>query len=679
MKQFILHCIILTSINIINAQQYYFSLDGHERNYIIYVPAGYDSSKEYPLVLTLHGLSVPWTLANTERFYKRSDIMECIVVFPNGLEGGWNMAEGEGIEQNFISSLIDTIKSHYSIDPGRVYATGHSNGAHFTYNLAVLLRDKITAIAPVEGLMWWFLYDDSKLPTPVMHIHALDDSVVPYDGYTIDGKVIPGVDSLIRTWRDVNNCVDYADTIYNRDGVTGIKWADTISDNDAILYIYETAGHMLPEAPIPANELIYDFFFNHPKHKISFRLSDSISTSYKQHSDIEINTVADPPDSVLKVEFYADSVLIGEDLTAPFSFVWEDVQIGDYYLYARAYDADSVTYVSTNPKQVRVTLNNVALNKPGGSSSVQGPLPTSYAFDGDFTTRWSSEWSDPQWIAVDLKNFYEINTVTLSWEQAFAKTYRILGSEDFVNWQVLYSTDNCQGGTEFISVGPARAKYVCILGTERQTIWGYSLWEFQVDGDSTDEFHDLSEEITVKGVFTTEMNPSANNIKLQETVRVLKNSTETFILTQNGFWLGNDDFVFGGTPVNIYDSVVITGLKREKKDSLNNHFFELDIQDLDVIRTSSLYAAGLNKTGLNIYPNPASQVVNLEFNQSQKGRIEVVVTDIKGNTVFCKTDVIYEPGIHRIVLDVEKIPAGVYLCKFRTGNGIGVRKFIIAQ
>ena len=102
-------------------------------------------------------------------------------------------------------------------------------------------------------------------------------------------------------------------------------------------------------------------------------------------------------------------------------------------------------------------------------------------------------------------------------------------------------------------------------------------------------------------------------------------------------------------------------------------------QDLDVIETTTLYATGLNKTGLNIYPNPASHVVNLEFNQSQKGRIEVEVTDIKGNTVFYKPDEIYEPGIHRIVLNVEKISAGVYLCKFRANNEVGVRKFIIAQ
>ena len=679
MKYLILYSVISISWLALNAQQYYFNLDGYERNYIIHLPAGYNSTKEYPLVLNLHGFGVPWTLENSEKFYERSDIMEFITVYPNGLNEGWDMSEGEEIELNFISSLIDTIRSNYQVDPERIYVTGHSNGAHFTYNLAVLLRDKITAVAPVEGLMWSYLYDDPKSPIPLMHIHALDDSVVLYNGFTIDGEVIPGVDSLIKTWRDVNHCVEFADTIYNRNGVTGIKWEDPVNDNDVVLYIYEKAGHMLPDAPIPALELIYDFFYNHPKHKISFRLSDSISTSYKQHSNIEINTIADPLDSVTKVEFYANSALIGEDLTAPFSFVWEDVQIGEYYLYAKAYDADNLVYVSTNPKQVRVTLNNAALNKPNGSSSVQGPLPTIYAFDGDFTTRWSSEWSDPQWIAVDLKNFYEINTVTLSWEQAFAKTYQILGSEDFVNWQVLYSTDNCQGGTEFISVNSARTKYVCMSGTVRETIWGYSLWEFQVDGDSIAEFHDQSEEITVKGVFTTEMNPSANNIKLEPTLRVLKTSTETFILTQNGFWLGDDDFDFGGTPVNINDSVIITGLKREKSDSLNNHFFELDIQNLVVIRPSSIYTKGLSKTALNIYPNPASEIVNLEFYQEQAGQIEIEITDVSGNTVFYKPKVINEPGVHRIVLNVEKIPAGVYLCKFRADKEFGLRKFIITH
>src|SRR5687768_10019838 len=47
--------------------------------------------------------------------------------------------------------------------------------------------------------------------------------------------------------------------------------------------------------------------------------------------------------------------------------------------------------------------SNVALNKPATASSSEnsGLLPAK-AVDGTTTTRWSSAFSDPQWLQVDL-------------------------------------------------------------------------------------------------------------------------------------------------------------------------------------------------------------------------------------------------------------------------------------
>jgi hypothetical protein len=46
---------------------------------------------------------------------------------------------------------------------------------------------------------------------------------------------------------------------------------------------------------------------------------------------------------------------------------------------------------------------NAALNKPATASSVENAgLPASAAVDSNAGTRWSSQFSDPQWIRVDL-------------------------------------------------------------------------------------------------------------------------------------------------------------------------------------------------------------------------------------------------------------------------------------
>ncbi len=46
---------------------------------------------------------------------------------------------------------------------------------------------------------------------------------------------------------------------------------------------------------------------------------------------------------------------------------------------------------------------DIALNQPTTASSVEsGQFPASAATDGSTQTRWSSAWSDPQWLEVDL-------------------------------------------------------------------------------------------------------------------------------------------------------------------------------------------------------------------------------------------------------------------------------------
>src|SRR5215510_10922651 len=55
------------------------------------------------------------------------------------------------------------------------------------------------------------------------------------------------------------------------------------------------------------------------------------------------------------------------------------------------------------------------------SSTENATFPASAAVDGNTGTRWSSAFSDPQWIQVDLGATATITSVTLNWEAAYAK------------------------------------------------------------------------------------------------------------------------------------------------------------------------------------------------------------------------------------------------------------------
>src|SRR5580692_10893138 len=60
---------------------------------------------------------------------------------------------------------------------------------------------------------------------------------------------------------------------------------------------------------------------------------------------------------------------------------------------------------------------NIALHQPTTALSIQGPAwPASNATDGNLSTRWSSAFSDPQWLEVDLGSAQSICQVVIHWE-----------------------------------------------------------------------------------------------------------------------------------------------------------------------------------------------------------------------------------------------------------------------
>jgi beta-glucosidase len=116
------------------------------------------------------------------------------------------------------------------------------------------------------------------------------------------------------------------------------------------------------------------------------------------------------------------------------------------------------------------------------SSVEKTGLSAAAAVDGNSTTRWSSAFSDPQWIAVDLGAVYSINHVVLNWEAAYGKAYKIEVSTNGTTWNPVFSVTNGNGGIDDLVFGATNARYVRMWGTARGTPWGYSLWEIEVYG-----------------------------------------------------------------------------------------------------------------------------------------------------------------------------------------------------
>lgn len=141
--------------------------------------------------------------------------------------------------------------------------------------------------------------------------------------------------------------------------------------------------------------------------------------------------------------------------------------------------------VATAVYNIGTNSVNLALNKTAKAFSSIGGNAAGAAFDGNTGTRWESESSDPQWISVDLGSNNTVTGVMLNWETASGKTYKIQVSTDESNWSDAFTQANGPGNIENINFSvPVTARYVRMYGTVRNTQWGYSLWEFEVYGQS---------------------------------------------------------------------------------------------------------------------------------------------------------------------------------------------------
>ncbi|WP_326789729.1 discoidin domain-containing protein [Streptomyces sp. NBC_00151] len=160
---------------------------------------------------------------------------------------------------------------------------------------------------------------------------------------------------------------------------------------------------------------------------------------------------------------------------------------GVWKVYVKVKDGKGNVGVET--RSVRVVPptpsgTNIALGRPATASSFQTgggdcPCTAAGAVDGNLNTRWASDWSDPQWLRVDLGTRTSFRHVQLVWETSYARAYTVQTSDDGQNWTTVRTVTDGNGGVDDLDVTGA-GRYVRVNGTARGTGWGYSLYEFGV-------------------------------------------------------------------------------------------------------------------------------------------------------------------------------------------------------
>ncbi|MFO7870389.1 MAG: discoidin domain-containing protein [Kiritimatiellia bacterium] len=105
--------------------------------------------------------------------------------------------------------------------------------------------------------------------------------------------------------------------------------------------------------------------------------------------------------------------------------------------------------------------------------------------DGDTFTRWSSEYSAPQEIVIDLGESARLKALRLHWEKASATKYSVLLSNDGEQWRSVYlyvnETTEPASRVDKVDIGGLRARKIKLdLRKRVNDEWGFSLYEIEV-------------------------------------------------------------------------------------------------------------------------------------------------------------------------------------------------------
>jgi polyhydroxybutyrate depolymerase len=230
---------------------------GHDRSYLVHLPENYDSTKQYPLIFVLHGItSRAKAIAGFSGFNEVADKKEFIVCYPQGYKRSWGIdinvgpAPKAGIDDlGFMERLIDTLGVQYSIDTSKVYSCGISNGGFMTMSMACNRSERLAGIAIVCGNMFApteLYYPDDK-PMPLLLIAATEDPLLEYDGEVFKKEyAFLGYPKTIEYWKERNNYPDLKDSVVfesdPKDKTTVVRHYNSNANNPNKIELYEIKG-----------------------------------------------------------------------------------------------------------------------------------------------------------------------------------------------------------------------------------------------------------------------------------------------------------------------------------------------------------------------------------------------------------------------------------------------------
>ena len=152
-------------------------------DYSLYVPESYTPGRKWPLIVCLHG-----AYGRGDHFIwswlRPAKSMGYLLLSPKSLDVTWSILQPERDTRSVAAMLVE-VCDEYSVDRGRVYLSGLSDGGTFTYLLGLSRAELFAGIAPVAadftGMMDDMLRGRQGLELPICIVHGVHDHIFPVE------------------------------------------------------------------------------------------------------------------------------------------------------------------------------------------------------------------------------------------------------------------------------------------------------------------------------------------------------------------------------------------------------------------------------------------------------------------------------------------------------------------
>lgn len=241
---------------------------GLTRTYELVAPPG--AAGPRPAVFALHGGGGTARQLREHvgaRLEPRAAEAGFLVVYPDGVEKGWNDGRGDNVpaanrnvdDLGFLAALADRLVAEGKADPRRLHLVGISNGGFMSHALACAQAGRWASAAVLVASLGEAVAASCRpaRAVPMLMVNGTEDRLVPWDGREVRflgrrrGRKLT-VPETVRKWAELDGCrgeplrSDLPDPVDD-----GVRWSlearrDCRDGAEVLLYKMAGGGHTWP-------------------------------------------------------------------------------------------------------------------------------------------------------------------------------------------------------------------------------------------------------------------------------------------------------------------------------------------------------------------------------------------------------------------------------------------------